>query len=195
MWIKLNQKLKKESGFTLLEVIVAIFILTVGVGGSFVLIQQTLSASLMAQSRLIAAYLAQEGIEIIRNVRDNNWLEQRESLDIPPLPLWDDGLDDCSPPAKCCEADYKTDMPPSYPSLTTITGCGFGHLNHLNIDSNGFYSYSGGTQTKFKRKISINQVEDNKMKVVVVVQWIEKNQIHQIEAVEHITNWYEEHKQ
>lgn len=194
MWIKLNQKSTKKSGFTLLEVIVAIFILTVGVGGSFVLIQQTLSASLMVRSRLIAAYLAQEGIEIVRNIRDNNWLEQRESFETPPEPLWNDGLDNCLPPTNCCEADCKTDMPPSKTPLTPVVGCSFNNLRYLNIDNNGFYSYSGGAQTKFKRKISIEQVEDNKIKVVVIVQWKEKNKTHQIEVVEHITNWYEEHR-
>ena len=193
MLIKLNQKLKKKSGFTLLEVIVAVFILTVGVGGSFVLIQQTLSASSMVRSRLIAAYLAQEGIEIVRNVRDNNWLEQRESFETPPEPLWNDGLDNCLPPINCCEADYKTDMLPSTP-LTSVVECSFDNLRYLNIDSDGFYSYSGDAQTRFKRKISIEQIEDNKIKVVVIVQWKEKNKTHQIEVVEHITNWYEEYK-
>jgi len=194
MWIKLKQKLKKESGFTLLEVIVAIFILTVGVGGSFVLIQQTLSASLMAQSRLIAAYLAQEGIEVVRNIRDNNWLEQRESLQVPPLPLWNDGLDGCQFP-NCCEADYETDTPLSYPSLSTFTECNFDDLSYLNIDSKGFYGYSGDTQTRFKRKIFIEWIDDSKIKISVVVEWKERNKAHQIEVVEHITNWYEEHKQ
>jgi len=194
MWIKLNKKFKKESGFTLFEVIIAVFILTVGVGGSFVLIQQTLFASLMAQSRLVSAYLAQEGIEIIRNVRDNNWLEQRESLEVPPLPLWDDGLDNCVPP-NCCEADYETDTPLLYPPLVTIAGCSFDDLNHLNINGDGFYSYSSGTQTKFKRKIFIELVDSSKIKVSVVVEWRERNRAHQIEVVEHITNWYEEHRQ
>ena len=194
MWIKLNQKLKKESGFTLLEVIVAIFILTVGVGGSFVLIQQTLSASLTVQSRLIAAYLVQEGIEIVRNVRDNNWLEQRESLQDPPLPVWNDGLDDCLPP-NCCEADYETDTPLSYPPLTTVAGCSFDDLSYLNINNEGFYGYSGSTQTKFKRRIFIEQIDGSKIKVSVVVEWRERNKAHQVEVVEHITNWYEEHKQ
>ncbi len=193
---KLNRDQKKnkffKKGFTLLEVIVAIFILTVGVGGSFALIQQTLFTATMAQSRIIAAYLAQEGIEIIRNIRDNNWLEQRES---PPLPLWNEGLNSCSPPSSCCEADNETDTPSSYPPLTTITGCAFDDLSYLNIDSNGFYSYSHGEQTKFKRKIFIERISADKMKVVVIVEWQDRGKIHQIEVVEHITNWYEQHRQ
>ncbi|XOB41129.1 MAG: type IV pilus modification PilV family protein [Candidatus Nealsonbacteria bacterium] len=199
MWIKINKKLKRnqkenkffKKGFTLLEVIVAVFILTVGVGGSFALIQQTLFAAAMAQSRIIAAYLAQEGIEIIRNIRDNNWLEQRESSEV----LWNDGLNNCLPPNSCCEADYETDTPSSYPPLTTIAGCTFNDLRYLNIDNSGFYSYSGDNQTKFKRRIFIELIDTDKIKVEVVVEWKERGRTHQIEVVEHITNWYEKHKQ
>lgn len=185
----------KNTGFTLLEVIVAIFILTVGIGGSFSLIQQTISTASMIQSRLIAAYLGQEGIEIVRNIRDNNWLKQRESLQSPPLPVWNDGMSGCQGPTNCCEGDYKTKVPPSKTPLTSLVGCDFNSLNYLKIDDDGFYSYLPGTPTKFKRKILIDPIEDNKMKVVVIIQWKEKNKIHEVEIVEHITNWYEEHRQ
>lgn len=190
--IKFN---KSGAGFTLLEVIVAIFILTVGIGGSFSLIQQTFFTVTMAQSRIIAAYLAQEGIEIVRNVRDNNWLEQRESFETPPLPVWNEGLNSCLSPSSCCEADNETDTPSSYSPLTTVTGCAFDDLRYFNIDGNGFYSYSSGDQTKFKRKIFIESISVDKMKVAVIVEWHDRGKTHQIEVVGHITNWYEQHRQ
>lgn len=192
MLIKIKSK---NTGFTLLEVIMAIFILTVGIGGSFALIQQTISTASMVRSRLIATYLGQEGIEIVRNIRDNNWLEQRESLQTPPLPAWNDGMGGCQGPTNCCEGDYETDMPPSKTPLDPVAGCDFDNLNYLNIDSGGFYSYLSGTQTKFKRKILIEPIEENKMKVVTIVQWREKTKIYEIEVIEHVTNWYEEHRQ
>lgn len=192
MLIKIKSK---NRGFTLLEVIVAIFILTVGIGGSFVLIQQTISTASMVRSRLIATYLGQEGIEIVRNIRDNNWLEQRESLQTPPLPVWNDGMSGCQGPTNCCEGDYETDMLPSKTPLAPVAGCDFDNLNYLNIDSGGFYSYLPGTQTKFKRKILIEPIEENKMKVVAIVQWKEKTEIYEVEVIEHVTNWYEEHRQ
>lgn len=75
-------------GFTLLEAIVSIFIVTVGVGGVFMLINQTISSGQNVSSKLKATYLAQEGIENIRNVRDSNWLKQRAN----PAVLWDEGI-------------------------------------------------------------------------------------------------------
>ena len=77
-----------QKGFTLLEAIVSIFIVTVGVGGVFVLVNQTISSSQIISSRFTATYLAQEGIENVRNIRDANWLRQRTNLAV----LWDDGM-------------------------------------------------------------------------------------------------------
>ena len=70
-------------GFTLIELIVAMFLLTVGTLGSFSLIQKTIIFSSISSSQLQASYLAQEGIEIIRNIRDTNYLEAS---------VWDDGI-------------------------------------------------------------------------------------------------------
>jgi len=66
----------------------AITVLTIAVGGSFALIQQTMVAASLNQSKLTAYYLAQEGIELVRNIRDSNWLEQRAN----PTVLWKEGL-------------------------------------------------------------------------------------------------------
>lgn len=67
----------KKNAFTILEVILAIFILTVAVFASFSLIQQTVVGVSLNQSKLIAYYLSQEGVEIVRNIRDTNWLNNR----------------------------------------------------------------------------------------------------------------------
>ena len=64
----------KEKSFTILEVMMAIFVLTIAVGASYILIQQTLIAVSLTQSKLIASYLTQEGVENVRNIRDTNWI-------------------------------------------------------------------------------------------------------------------------
>ena len=72
-----------QKSFTLIEVIVAIFLITVGTVGAFSLIQRTIAFTVISSSRLVAANLAQEGIEIVRNTRDTNWLSDNP---------WDEGL-------------------------------------------------------------------------------------------------------
>src|SRR3989344_8733782 len=79
---------KKRKGFTLIEVVMAVFLLSFGVLAAFTVIQRTVGFTSGVSSRLTATYLAQESIENIRNIRDSNWLEQRYN----PLIAWDDGI-------------------------------------------------------------------------------------------------------
>ncbi|MDI6602665.1 MAG: hypothetical protein QME57_00905 [Patescibacteria group bacterium] len=70
--IKLNGKFL--TGFTFIEVMIAIFVLTIGVLGVFTAIQNITFSSQINFSKLTATYLVQEGIELVRNQRDSNWL-------------------------------------------------------------------------------------------------------------------------
>ena len=66
---------KYQNGFTLLETIVAVGLITVGLISALALISSSLFYVSSIEDRLIAANLAGEGIEIVRNIRDNNWLQ------------------------------------------------------------------------------------------------------------------------
>ena len=79
---------KNSAGFTIIEVVAAVFLITVGVLGAFTVVQRTVAFSSVVSDQLAAAYLAQEGTENIRNIRDGNWLEQRKNLSL----AWDDGI-------------------------------------------------------------------------------------------------------
>jgi len=161
-----------QKAFTLLEVIVAITVLTIAVGGSFALIQQTMVAASLNQSKLTAYYLAQEGIELVRNIRDSNWLEQRAN----PTVLWKEGLG-----AGDWEADFND---------SGLVQPFVGEGRFLNVGSEGFYTYSGESSTPFKRKITIAEMGSNALEVTVQVLWSERGRDHQVEVKEHIYNWY-----
>lgn len=64
-----------SKGFTILEMILAVFILTIAVFSSYSLIQQTLIGTSLNQSKLVAYYFAQQELENIKNIRDTNWLQ------------------------------------------------------------------------------------------------------------------------
>jgi len=167
----------KNRSFTLIEVILAISIFTLTVGGSFVLIQQTVNAVSIANSKLTAYYLAQEGIEIARNFRDNNWLKQRTN----PV-TWKDGLAE-----GIWEVDYND------AALVSYVAPG----RDLYIDTaNGFYLYpdvplSNHAKTKFKRKITISPGASNDdIYVESKVEWTEKTRTHNVKVTEHLFNWY-----
>lgn len=164
-----------KNSFTIIEVMMAIFVLTVAVGGSFALIQQTLVSASINQQKLIAYYLAQEGIEIVRNIRDSNWLEKRS---IPTI-SWDDGIADNLSVGQF--QNYLAD----YNKLELISF----EDKVLNLDEDGFYSYSVGTPTRFKREITIQKTDDDSFEVSVKVQWTERRRTHNIEVIDLLYNW------
>src|SRR3989338_7743588 len=61
---------KQNSGFTLVEMLVAVSIFTVSLLGIMSVIASGISDTGYAKKKIIATYLAQEGIEYIRNMRD-----------------------------------------------------------------------------------------------------------------------------
>ncbi|MDP3982141.1 MAG: prepilin-type N-terminal cleavage/methylation domain-containing protein [bacterium] len=169
MSIDILEKLrgKKKEGFTLVETLIALFILTVGVGGAFGLIHQTISYMAFAQNRLVASYLAQEGIEIVRNIRDENFLKIHYGGDID----WLEGIG-CEGGGGC-QVDYRDT------SLRAFEN------NPLHISSKdgerGFFiqPVSGDlihnpTPSIFTREITINPVQDageEKVEVTATVSW------------------------
>jgi len=169
---------KRHLGFTLLEVITAIFVITVGVIGGMSAIQKTVALISISSSRLTAAYLAQEGIEVIRNIRDTNWLEGRTAE-----VSWDEGLTDCS---AGCETDYTMNQ-----NLDSWVGEG----RYLYIDgTNSFFRYidfpSGDDiQTKFKRKITITSDVSDILEVLVEINWSERGIPQSLSAQENLYNW------
>ena len=62
-----------KSGFSLVEIMTALFIISIGMVGILSLIVQNIQSQNVNKGALIAAQLAQEGIELIRHTRDSNW--------------------------------------------------------------------------------------------------------------------------
>lgn len=69
--------MQTKNGFTLLESLVAIAVLTVGVSTAMYVMTQALKVGERTKHKIISANLAQEGLEVIRNIRDRNWFEGR----------------------------------------------------------------------------------------------------------------------
>lgn len=80
--IKKTEYSKNKFGFTIVETLVAISILTIALTGPLSIVAQSLRASFYSRDQVTAYYLAQEAIEYIRNTRDNNSLKEvREHTD------------------------------------------------------------------------------------------------------------------
>lgn len=67
----------KKNGLSIPEAIIAIFIILVGISGISEVISKTIPTPGLSSLYLKASYLAQEGIEEIRNIRDGNLINSR----------------------------------------------------------------------------------------------------------------------
>ncbi len=70
----------RSLGFTLIEAIVAIAVLVMALAGPLTLAYQSIRFAAVAKDKLIAANLAQEGIELILAMRANNFLNNQNWL-------------------------------------------------------------------------------------------------------------------
>jgi len=75
--------IRDQKGQGFMEVIVAFGIMIMGIVSILILTSYNLTAADYGEKRLIASNLAREALEIIRNVRDSNWLAGKD---------WDTGL-------------------------------------------------------------------------------------------------------
>lgn len=71
---KINIKIdaRKHSGFTLLETMVAIMLFIIALSALLALVRDSVTSASYTRNEVVATYLAQEGIDYIRNIRDQN---------------------------------------------------------------------------------------------------------------------------
>ena len=67
--------MKTTKGFTIVELMVAVLIFSMGLLSAFLLIDTAMSAATNGRNEIIAANLSREQIELLKNLRDTNWLQ------------------------------------------------------------------------------------------------------------------------
>lgn len=155
---------KSQEGFTLVETLVSLVILAVALIPIMNLSSSISKVNSALQDSLVASGLAQEGIEVIRAIRDTNWFNNR---------AFDSGLSD---------GIYQVEW-----NSTTLLS--YNNNPTLNLNS-GRYTYTNGTPSKFSRTIAITKINTGELKVVSTVTWIERGGINKsIGAESHLFNW------
>lgn len=158
-----TQTIKNNKGFTLVEVMSAILILTFTVVGTMTIVANSLFAARYARDEITANYLLQEVIDYIRNDRDTTvFLESGGTW-----AGFSGNYNECSN-SNGCYFDVSA-------SSVDINNCPSDGCPNLYYDesatNNVFYNYTTGIITKFKRKIVVGQNGADEIDVTVTVSW------------------------
>jgi len=182
------------TGFTLLETLVAISILVTAIVGPLTLAATTIRSQQVAKDNLVAANLAQEGVELIRNYRSNNvlrWRIQRDFYGSSEIPIdhWMDGMDNCFNASGCGVDVWYVDNS-ALPSCSNVllNNCALYFDSLLNLDTHA--PCAGCEQTKFQRSVRIEDiVPGQEVRVRVVVSWSGILGDRSLEVTTHLLNW------
>lgn len=144
------KQINSNAAFSIIEAMVAIGIVSIGMMGVLSLVTRNILTQTLNKNNLIASMLAQEGLELVREVRDTNWL-------IDPVVSFDDGI----------------------PATSTIDFYGFqssgqdfsSSVTDIKLDSNGFFGHTGATSTMFKRLITVSRTSSEFINVKSTVRW------------------------
>jgi len=168
---------KKQKAFTLVEVLIAVSILTIGILSGFILITKVLYNTAVIQDRLTASFLTQEGIELVRQVRDSNFLQimNGESVE------WKDGLADGS---YTIESKAGSEQPITLTSVDTGEGSNFRYNDDTKI-----YNYTTGEPTTFNREIKITTINDDEIRVESIMKWKTRTIDFNLTIEDHLFNW------
>lgn len=168
----------RERGFTLVETLVAVTLLTIAIVAPMTLTTMSFSAAYYAREQITAFHLAQEGIEAIRHIRDGNIL--RIALNASPAPL------------SLMEGVSSTNGAPfTVDALNDNTALCQNPCQPLRL-SNGLYGYGSGEQTQFVRTVSVRPVASNsdEFTVEVTVTWqTATRREHSVTIFENMYSW------
>jgi len=164
----------KNKGFTIVETLVAITVLVLAISGATTALQTGVSSYVYAKNQVIAFYLAQEGFEQIRNIRDQNALQNQNWL----TGIAAVGTDPCYFGSTC-----RVDAVPG-----TLTRC-VGSCPYIQQSTSGAYGHTSGPNTVFRRTISLASVSANEIAITVTVDWSKGPINRQFRARENLLNW------
>lgn len=154
-----------NKGYLLIEVMVAMSLLTIGLLGILKLSSSAIGLNRVVSDQFIANYLAMEGIEVVKNIIDANAINAKP---------WGENLS---------SGNYEI----SYNSLVLE----YNQQRYIKFDDNiGRYNYQSGAETPFIRTIFIENPSVDEVKVNSIVSWTGRGGLKfDINLENHFFNW------
>lgn len=179
--MNLINKKTENKGFTLIETLVAITILSFAIVATFGSAQKGLQTSIQSKDQVTAFFLAQEAVEYIKNKRDENRITGANWM----TNISESAGGPCGA-SNSCYVDTTSD---------TIAPCS-GGCAVINQDRNsssstyGLYGYDAAwTPTEFTRIINMTSMSASEENLQIVILWSEGTTIRNFTVAESLFDW------
>jgi len=186
-----------KKSFSFIEVLVSVTIASTVFIAIITLANQNLASAQLTRDRFLAANLAQEGIEIIANLRSNNWkIYSAQDSDFDTnngglLVNWR-GQSGCQPTS----VDYCIIVDGQYVAnydTVRLSAVGGGN-DSMRKDNSGKYCQNGvgscsGTLTPFRRVTTLTTINPHQLQVDVRITWTYNNLAQTVSAEDRLYNW------
>jgi len=192
-----NYKLKAAAGFTLVEVLIALAIFSIAITGVITVAAQGGTNISVARDKITATYLADEGIELMRAMRDTAVVDAGVGFeDIGWAAFTSSSYASLCTVSSCDidSTDYSGSSSIPFPNSSNVIGCaptgGFCPLKYN--PTSGYYSAvaPAGLPSLFSRAIIISVISADEVKVTSTVHWKEGTVVQSVTQSENLYNWY-----
>jgi len=165
-----------KQGFTLIEALLAIFIFSLALVSLITLSSRGITGTAQARDQAIAQFLAQEGIEMVRNTRDTVVITN-------PPGYWLTLLSSCYENTPCFIEGYYAG------GYTLDNGNSFGLA--ILSSGNNKYEPTSATTAKFTRQIYTEPMPFSSDEIVIhsVVSWYNGSIPREVHLTTLLTNW------
>jgi prepilin-type N-terminal cleavage/methylation domain-containing protein len=185
----------RTDGFTLVETMVAVSLFSLAVVALLVSLGAGISDTGYAKRKMSAEYLAQEGVEYLRNVRDTfmlygdaqtGWVSFNGKL----------SAASCHTAAGCYFGDLSpgnfTDLSFQITSLP-LTACSSesGCPMLLYNSATGKFNYASGDESGFIRRIQSEVISDDETRIFSTVFWAQGSGTYSVTFSANLFNWIE----
>lgn len=160
-----------KKGQTLIETIIAVGIITMALVAILALGTASIDYGTHGREEIITSNLAREGIEIIRVIRDSNWLDPNK-----------DAFDNLG------DGDWIVDYD-NTAATTTADSSDINSCNNCKLYlGGGIYQHGLGAATTYKRLVNITS-DGNRKKIVSEVSWTIKSRTKSFNLETYLTDW------
>lgn len=189
----------QNHGFTLIEALIAVTIVTLSVAGPLYTASRALVAAEIARDKLTASYLAQEGVEYIRMMRDSAYLSA-------PATGWSDFTTAietyCFGPSSSCTIDPSNPLVGYGPGKSIVNYVGNAPLYLANCTNGAgglscappnYYTQQSGlpvsSKTPFTRTVQAFHTSGNEERIDSAVTWSFHGTPYTVTVSDHVTPW------